>query len=368
MLNNTRILLLLLVGFLYACGGGEEEPGRVLQRPSLGQSGPGIKVEIENKGAVAYGDTIYMEVSPAKDDEKITKVTVEIVNGNRVIAESSDGNIRIPTLKSGGGNLRFKIQAEFASGEKSNRYKNVKVVAPEAPGNWDFEVVARYPHSEHAYTQGLLIHDGYIYEGTGTYGASKIMRSDLKTGKILKEKALSSDYFGEGITIFDNKIYQLTYKAAKAFVYDLDSFEKINEFVYHFQTAEGWGLTHNDTSLIASDGGASLYFLDPNDFSIQKTIEVFDENGSVLNVNELEYRNGVIYANIYTSARIIAIDSKTGMVLDNYTARGVVMQSEATPDMDVLNGIAINPLNGNLLITGKNWSRIYEVRPIPASI
>ena len=360
---------MLLVGFLYACGGGgEEKQRRVINRPSLGQSGPGIKVEVENKGTVVYGDTIYMQVSSAKEGEQITGVTVEIVNGNRRVAESTDGNIQIATLKSGGGNLRFKITADFASGEKSNRYKNVKIVAPEAPGNWDFEVVARYPHSPHAYTQGLLVHNGFIYEGTGTYGGSKIMKSDLVTGNILKEKHLSADYFGEGITIFDNKLYQLTYKSGKVFVYDLESFERIDEFTYHFHTSEGWGLTHNDTSLIASDGSASLYFIDPSDFSIRNRIEVFDENGSVLNVNELEYRDGVIYANIYTTARIVAIDAETGMVLDNYTARGIVMQSETTQDMDVLNGIAINPLNGNLLITGKNWSIVYEVRPIPSAV
>jgi len=362
MLNKT-FLFFLIVPLLAACG--NDAPSRVIDRPSLQKSSPAIKVEIENKGSVNYGDTIYMKVFPAKDDVSLTKAVVVLMGANRTLAESSDGNMKIATISSGGGNLRFKIEAHFSSGEKSNRYKDITVVSPEKANNWGFEVVERYPHNADAYTQGLLMYDGFLYEGTGQYGTSKIMKTKLTTGKILKEKSLSSDYFGEGITILDNRVYQLTYKAAKAFVYDLESFEMIGEFRYNFKTTEGWGLTHNDSLLIASDGSEMLYFINPDDFRVQSTLQVFDEKGSVQNVNELEYRNGIIYANIYTTARIVAIDAKTGRVTDNYNARGIMLQSEATTNMDVLNGIAINPLNGNLLITGKNWSRLYEVRPVP---
>lgn len=364
MLNKVWIAL-FTIALLSSCV--DDSPTRTIDRPSLLKSSPGIKVDIKNKGSVNYGDTIYMKVYPAKDDLKLANVVVELIGANRILTASEDGNIKIATTNSGGGNLRFKIEAEFTSGEKSNRYKDITVISPEKPNNWGFEVVERYPHNAHAYTQGLLVHDGYLYEGTGQYGTSKIMKTELTTAKVLKEKNLSADYFGEGITIFDNKIYQLTYKAAKAFVYDLNSFENIGEFRYTFKTTEGWGLTNNDSLLIASDGSEMLYFIRPDDFSIQSTLQVFDENGSVENVNELEYHNGVIYANIYTTARIIAIDAKTGRVLDNYNARGIMLQSETTSDMDVLNGIAFNPLNGNFLITGKNWSKLYEVRPIPVN-
>lgn len=365
MLYKTLVILFLGV-ILTSCG--DETPTRTIDRPSFKKSSPAIKVEIDQKGTINYGDTIYMKVYPAKEDVILSKVVVELVGTNKVLAESTDGNLKIATINSGGGNLRFKIEARFTSGETSNRYKDITIVSPEKANSWGFEVIERYPHNAHAYTQGLLVHNGFLYEGTGQYGTSKIMKTELTTGKILKEKSLSSDYFGEGITIFDNKIYQLTYKAGKVFVYDLDSFEKTGEYRYNFKTTEGWGLTNNDSLLIASDGSEMLYFLNPDDFSIQSTLQVFDENGSVQNVNELEYRNGIIYANIYTTARIVAIDAKTGRVLDNYNARGIMLQSEATTDMDVLNGIAFNPLNGNFLITGKNWSKLYEVRPVPANI
>lgn len=364
---KKSLILLLALATLASCGD-DESPSRTINRPSLGTSSPGIKIELSNKGAVNYGDTIYMKVSPAKDGDILKNVKVELINSNRQLAASANGDIKIATVNSGGGNLRLKIDAEFESGEKSNRYKNVLVVSPEKAGNWNFEVIERYPHSTTSYTQGFLVHDGFIYEGTGTYGGTKLLKSELATGKVLKQKEIGSDYFGEGITIFNNKIYQLTYKAATAFVYDLDTFEKIGEFTYNFNTTEGWGLTNNDTLLIASDGSEMLYFISPDDFRIVKKLEVFDENGSVQNLNELEYRDGIIYANLYTSARIVAIDSKTGRVEDNYTARGIVLQSETTADMDVLNGIAFNPLNGNFLITGKNWSKIYEVRPVPGEL
>ncbi|NEN22203.1 glutaminyl-peptide cyclotransferase [Cryomorpha ignava] len=364
MISKT-LNILFIVALLCSCN--NDSPTRVIDRPSLLKSSPAIKVEIENRGSVNYGDTIYMKVYPVKDEITLAKVVVELIGTNRILAESTDGNIKIATINSGGGNLRFKIEAEFSSGEKSNRYKDITVVSPEKANNWGFEVVERYPHNAHAYTQGLLVHDGFLYEGTGQYGTSKIMKTELTTGKVLKEESLSSDYFGEGITIFDNKIYQLTYKAGKAFVYDLSSFETTGEFRYSFKTAEGWGLTNNDSLLIASDGSELLYFINPEDFRIVSTLQIFDENGSVENINELEYRNGIIYANIYTTARIVAIDAKTGRVMDNYNARGIMLQSEATADMDVLNGIAFNPLNGNFLITGKNWSKLYEVRPIPAN-
>ncbi len=363
---NRVFIFLIFIGLLWGCG--EDEPTRTIHRPSLIQSSPGIKIKIENTGAVNYGDTIYMEVTPVKDDVKLRKVKVEVVDTKMVVAESDNGNVKIATVLSGGGDLRLKIEAEFESGETSHRNKTVTIVSPEKAGNWNFDVVARYPHNAHAYTQGLLMHNGYLYEGTGQYGTSKIMKIDFVSGEILKEKSLSSDFFGEGITIFKNKVYQLTYKASRAFVYDLETFEKTDEIIYSFHTGEGWGLTNNDTLLIASDGGDMLYFLNPRDFSIEKRLKVFDENGSIQNINELEYRDGIVYANIYTSARIIAIDSHTGQVKDNYTARGIMLQSETTADMDVLNGIAFNPLNGNFLITGKNWSKIYEVRPVPAAL
>jgi glutamine cyclotransferase len=224
-------------------------------------------------------------------------------------------------------------------------------------------VVDKYPHDVASYTQGFLVHNGYIYEGTGNYGESRIRKIELASGKVLKEKEMDEDLFGEGITVFGDKLYQVTYKSGRAFVYDLESFELLNEFSYITETGEGWGLTHNDTSLILSDGSSQLYFIDPERFTIEGKLNVFDNKGNVNNLNELEYRDGLIYANIYTQPFIVVINAETGEVLQRYSAVGMVDRSEANSGMDVFNGIAFHPLSGNLLVTGKYWSRIYEVKP-----
>jgi glutaminyl-peptide cyclotransferase len=210
-----------------------------------------------------------------------------------------------------------------------------------------------------------LVHGGFLYEGTGNYRESRIRKMELSTGNVLMERPMSDDVFGEGITIFGDKVYQLTYKGSRGFVYDLATFDPIDEFTYNTYTTEGWGLTHNDTALIASDGSAILYFFDPATIKETARLRVFNQRGEVSRLNELEYHDGIIYANIYTTAEIVAIDAGTGRVVGEYSVRGLIDRSEITTDMDVLNGIAINPLTGNFLITGKYWPKIYEVRPVP---
>lgn len=362
--------ILLALSIVIFTNGCSDEPSnsRALHRPSLDKERPAIRLKLNNDGTIYYGDTIIIDVEALKSENVLINATAAITDLHRVVASAKDGHLVIPTVKTGGGDFQLKIEASFENGKVGMRYKAIQVVAREKPENWHFEVINRYPHDSHSYTQGLFVLDGYIYEGSGTYGGSHLRKLDLKTGKVLRESVLPDAYFGEGIAHFDDKIYQLTYKASKGFIYDLNTFDKKGEFTYDFNTSEGWGLTSHDSSLIASDGSEMLYFIHPQDFSITGYLRVFNQNGSVNRLNELEYYNGKIYANIYTTARIVAIDPISGRVTDTYTASGIMLQSEATPNMDVLNGIAFNPLNGNFLITGKNWSTLYEVRPIPSDI
>lgn len=364
MKHIKHFLLAAAVIFAAARCTDDKPAKRAVHRPSLDTDAPSIRIKMPGKDAIYYGDTIRMEVEPVTTGPEIKEVTAELVDAKKVIARSADGMLAIPTTLSGGGDFQLRIKATFKDGKESSRYKLLQVLAAEKPENWHFEVVNRYPHDSQSYTQGLVVHDGYVYEGTGTYGGSHLRKLDLKTGKVLLERKLPDAYFGEGIAIYQNKIYQLTYKAGKGFIYDLKTFDPQGEFSYNFLTSEGWGLTSHDSLLIASDGSEMLYFIHPEDFSVTGMLRVFDQNGSVTQLNELEYHNGKIYANIYTTARIVAIDPLTGRVTDNYTASGIMLKSEATPNMDVLNGIAFNPLNGNFLITGKNWSRLYEARPL----
>ncbi len=366
---ETRSLFIALVAlfFITSCTDDKPSSGRTLDRPSLDKEAPAIRVKLKNKGTIYYGDTLEMDVEPLKSSLTLKNVSVEVVDEKRIVASAKDGHLRIPTSKTGGGDFQLKIKADFENGSEGSRFKSFQVLSKTPARNWHFEVLRRFPHDSHSYTQGLLVYDGHIYEGTGTYGGSHLRKLDLQTGAVLQERELSTDFFGEGITVYRDKIYQLTYKASRGFIYDLKTFEKIGDFTYNFNTTEGWGLTNNDSALVASDGSSMLYFIRPEDFVTIGNLRVFDENGSVEELNELEYHNGIIYANIYTTARIVAIDPKSGQVLNNYYANGIMLKSETTSNMDVLNGIAFNPLNGNFLITGKNWSKLYEVRPIPGS-
>ena len=232
------------------------------------------------------------------------------------------------------------------------------------PENLTYQVINSYPHPTDHFTQGLEIHDGKFYESTGLNGKSGIFRFDIKTGKILQSKMMNKKYFGEGITIFDNKIYQLTYKAKKGFIYDLETFAVKDSFTY--EPNEGWGMTHNNKYLIKSDSSEFLRFLEPKTMDIVKTIAVYDQKGPVKLLNELEYYKGYIYANIWTTDIIIKIDPNTGKVLSKINLSGILsMMYIYEKEVDVLNGIAINPENGKIYVTGKLWPKIFEIKLIP---
>ena len=344
----------------------DEKPShRAIDRPGINKSQHPIRIKSDKTGSLLFGDTLHLQISTVDTSLVVEEIELSSTDnpGFRMIGK--DQNIQLLTTQLGGGDQRVKINVKFGDGQTTTRYKELKILSGTSPRKWQFEVIRKYPHDTKSFTQGFLVHDGFIYEGTGNYGESRLRKLDLTSGKVLMEKDLESDIFGEGITIFDDKIYQLTYKSSKGFIYNLKTFEREGEFIYNTSTSEGWGLTSNDTSLIASDGSAYIYYLNPADLSEQKRLKVFNDKGEIENINELEYRDGVVYANIYTTAVIIAIDAKTGRVTDEYIASGIVAPSEANSHMDVLNGIAFNPLNSNFLLTGKYWSKIYEARAIP---
>ena len=221
-----------------------------------------------------------------------------------------------------------------------------------------FEVVAAYPHDPNAFTQGLAIHDGQLYEGTGQYGASTIRRVDLKTGRPEKQRALNQRYFGEGIAILDGLLYQLTWQNGVVVVYNLDTFEVERTTQYD---GEGWGLTHDGKELIMSDGSATLRFRDPATFAVTREIEVRSGGVPLPRLNELEYIDGEIWANIWYDDRIARISPANGEVLGFIDLATLYPQS-ARGSEAVLNGIAYDAAAKRLFVTGKNWPQLYEIR------
>ncbi len=226
---------------------------------------------------------------------------------------------------------------------------------------YTYAIINEYPHDTAAFTQGLVIDNGVLYEGTGLNGHSTLRRVDLETGEVLQLYELSDEFFGEGITVYGDKIIQLTWRSHKGFVYDKNTFELLQNFTY---PTEGWGITHNGTHLIVSDGTANLCFLNPQTFQRLGKISVTDNGTPITRLNELEYINGEIYANIWLRKQIAIINPQTGNVRAWIDLTGIA-NSETTNSNNVLNGIAYDSEADRLFITGKMWSKLYEIQLIP---
>ncbi len=226
---------------------------------------------------------------------------------------------------------------------------------------YTFEVVETYPHDPAAFTQGLLYEDGILYEGTGLRGQSTIRKVDLESGDVIQSEPIPDQFFGEGITIFEDRLIQLTWQARVGFVYDKDSFELLQEFSY---PTEGWGLTHDGQRLIMSDGTATLYFLDPDSLEEIGRIEVRDGTQPVSLLNELEYIEGEIYANVWKTTRIARISPETGQVLGWIELAGLLKPEDITQPVDVLNGIAYDAAQDRLFVTGKLWPKLFEIEVV----
>lgn len=231
----------------------------------------------------------------------------------------------------------------------------------EPPPVYTFEVVNSWPHDKKAFTQGLVFHDGGLLESTGQYGESTLRRVELKTGKVKKKVDVGKQYFAEGLTLLNGKLYQLTWQNGKAFVYDLDNLKQSGEFKYD---GEGWGLTHDGESLILSDGTNQLRFIDPQTFKVKRTISVLDRGHPLRELNELEYVKGEIYANVWHDDRIVRIDPKDGRILGWINLAGLMPAEQLEDGEAVLNGIAYDEASDRLFVTGKLWPKLFEIRVV----
>jgi len=220
-------------------------------------------------------------------------------------------------------------------------------------------IVNSYPHDTGAFTQGLIFHNGSIYEGTGLYKKSTLRKVNLDTGKIEMIHKLPDQYFGEGITLLNGKIYQLTWRSKTGIIYEANSFKELGTFKYPF---EGWGITNNGKDLLISNGSPYIYFYNPVTFKQIRKIKITDNGEQVSLINELEYIDGKIYANIWRSNKIISIDPATGNVLKWYDLSGLHKHFDGNSRIDVLNGIAYDEQTGRIFVTGKLWPKLFEIK------
>ncbi len=227
------------------------------------------------------------------------------------------------------------------------------------PETGSYRVINTYPHDNQAYTQGLLVYNGYFYESTGKEGRSTLRKVDIETGEVIMQHRLENKFFGEGLAYLKGRFYQLTWQHNTGFVYDADSFTQLNTI--HYDT-QGWGITTDGEKFFMSDGTNKIYILEPEYFTVISSFEVYDNQKAVYQLNELEYINGVLWANIFTSNLIAKIDPDTGKVLGYFDLTGIIDKYDNNLDSEeVLNGIAWDSENNRMFITGKHWSRIFEV-------
>ena len=222
-----------------------------------------------------------------------------------------------------------------------------------------FDVVRTYPHDPTAYTQGLVWHEGRMFEGTGQVGKSSIREVELQTGRVIRKRDVPPPHFGEGFVILGDNLYEITWQTHKAFVYDWKTFAPKKEFTYE---GEGWGLTTDGTSLIMSNGSSAITFRDPTTFAIQRTINVTDHDVPVNSLNELEWVKGEIWANVWQSDQIARINPESGAVVGWIDLAGIFPASERTGSEEVLNGIAYDAANDRIFVTGKNWPKLFEIK------
>jgi glutaminyl-peptide cyclotransferase len=259
----------------------------------------------------------------------------------------------------------FNLQLFSSCNGSSTNNQSTNSISPSTPSVvqepilYTYQIVNSWPHDPKAFTQGLVFKDGFIFESTGLNGSSSLRQVELETGRVIRKVNVPSEYFAEGLTLFQDKFYQLTWTSQKGFIYDFKSFQQIGDFSYN---GEGWGLTSDDESLIMSDGSNQLRFLDPTDLRVKKVIKVFYKNSPLTNLNELEYIKGEVYANVWQEDVIVRLDPQSGTVLGIVDLRGLLPTKEKTDTVDVLNGIAYDSERNRIFVTGKMWPKIFEIQ------
>ncbi len=341
-----HFIKLLLSGSLallaVACGGGNSGPSQLFEIQLDG-----------NKKTFQQHQVIPVNLKN-NQEKKVDKVTYSI-DGKEL--PLNDNKLTLDVVKLGEKTLVAKVDYENKTVEIS---KTIKILASRAPELYTYDIIAEYPHDINAYTQGLEFHSDTLYESTGLKGKSFLRQVNYNTGKILKEIKLDDRYFGEGITILNDKIYQLTWQSGIGFVYNLNTFEKLDTFKYN-KSKEGWGLCNDGKKLFKSDGSEFIWILNPDTLVEEDYIETVT-NSSIFNrANELEYVDGKIYANVYQKESMMIIDAQSGDIEGVINFGGLKEKVTKHEKLDVLNGVAYNPSRKTFFVTGKNWDKLFEV-------
>jgi glutamine cyclotransferase len=339
------LIITSLSAFLYNCGNTENlfsiasKDLKQVYKPN-----ESINLSVENAENATIDSVVYYS-----NDIKLGTSA-----NNKII------NFKLDKLQFGIQDIKAVVYYEGQNVECLTSFELVSNITPKLYETKDYTILNTYKHDSNAYTQGLEFYKGILLEGTGQNGESTLRKTDYKTGKVSKSVPLSLDYFGEGITVFNGKIYQLTWKNKVGFIYNADTFVQEKTFNY-FADIEGWGLTHNDKHLIMSDGTNKIYFLNPETQKMERSINVYSDTSAISELNELEWIDGKIWANIYQKDAVAIINPENGAVeavIDFSNLKSKI----TNPEKDVLNGIAYNPTTKTVFVTGKNWDKMFEIK------
>lgn len=357
MFMSRLFICTLILPFLVACSGTEKNNNHgSVSKSSVGNL---TRFELpEAETSYTLGESVPVQLA-VPDSLAVDSIQYRI---NGVLVQTAYSRPFRYDWNSGGsavGPIGIRAVTYFSNERSEGKNTRVILLAPSAPEKISYRVRKQYPHDVQAFTQGLEYHEGYLYEGTGNYGESSLRKVELETGRSVQFANLSADLFGEGITILNDQVYQLTYKARTGFVYEKESLRRVRQFYY--QSYEGWGLTNDGEHLIMSDGSNILYFMEPQYFTEVRRIQVYNDQGPVGRLNELEYIEGKIFANIFGREEIIVIDPRTGAVTGRLDMQGIFPDKERQRGMDVFNGIAWNPEEELMYVTGKYWPLLFEI-------
>lgn len=352
--SSTLLFIILFFSCHQETGKSSKRPTRVKQQHFFIQTSP------SPDQVFSFTDSVRFRLS--SKNQKITADSVLLFSDGlptiRKYETPMDFSIHNLFHKTGRHNFRLKV---FYNDSLSQVLTTrIFVLSELEPLNLKYKVIRKLPHDINDYTQGYFYHDGILYEGTGEKGRSKLKKINPLTGETILERKLKDEFFGEGIALFNDQIYQLTYHSGVGFVYDMNTFEQVREF--NLQTSEGWGLTSDGKHLIVSEGSSILYFFDPAYFSQVKILDVCDNKKLVTQLNELEYVNQSIWANVYGETRILKIDASSGKVLARLDLDALFPKDIPRDMRHVLNGIAYNPDTDTWFVTGKLWPLLYEIK------
>jgi glutamine cyclotransferase len=312
---------------------------------------------------ITCGDSVKIELAQIKKDIQIDSVTIAAGKKPGVPIPGNADKTYWQSVDSRVGQTTLRVIVYYSDSMLESHNVNIVILSDITPKKYSYRVIKKYHHDDDAYTQGLVFDNGVLYESTGLEGKSSLRIVNIGTGQPEKLVALAPRYFGEGIALFKDQIYQVTYKSQVGFVYDKKTLNQIRSFDYQFR--EGWGLATDGKNLIMSDGSAQLFFIEPEFFTQVDKIEVFDNKGMIDSLNELEYIRGNVFANVYGQTYIVIIDPLTGKVTGKVELLDLMPEGSQGDYGKVLNGIAYNPRTGRLYVTGKNWPVLYEIELIP---